>query len=114
MKLIIAGGRDCSLTLEDYTFLHALVKYEGVTEIVSGGAPGADQEGEIWAKQVGLKLTVMEANWKYGPMAGHARNGKMARYADALVAFPGGTGTDNMVRQAKENGIKVFDRRSRL
>lgn len=31
----------------------------------------------------------------------------MAEYADALIAFPGGTGTANMVKLANEHGLQI-------
>jgi hypothetical protein len=46
MKLIIAGGRDYKFTKSD---LEKLDSIEGITEVVSGGARGADKCGEIWA-----------------------------------------------------------------
>jgi len=35
----------------------------------------------------------------------------MAEYANALVAFKGGKGTDNMVKEAEKAGLHFFDRR---
>jgi hypothetical protein len=42
MRLINAGGRRYKLSEEDLTFLDSL---EGVTEVVHGGATGADEAG---------------------------------------------------------------------
>jgi len=53
------------------------------------------------------------ADWQqYGKAAGPIRNGKMLlelqRYFDrCVVPFPGGAGTANMVKQAREAGVKV-------
>jgi len=33
----------------------------------------------------------------------------MAAYADALIAFKGGKGTANMIRQARDRGLKVVE-----
>jgi hypothetical protein len=49
-----------------------------------------------------------------GKKAGFVRNAEMAEYADMLMAFPGGRGTDNMVKQAKRFGLKIFDHRGKV
>jgi predicted Rossmann-fold nucleotide-binding protein len=33
----------------------------------------------------------------------------MAKYADAVVLFPGGLGTENMLVQAINHNLKIFD-----
>ena len=45
MKTIIAGGRNYSFTKSDFEYLRSL----DITEVVSGGAKGADQCGEVFA-----------------------------------------------------------------
>lgn len=126
MKLIIAGGRDYSLSEDDIEFLDSLLP--NVTEVVSGGARGADAGGEQWAKSHGMTPKVFEADWKdlsepcvlrynrygkpYNAIAGNKRNIRMAEYADALVLFPGGKGTANMYQEAKKRGLVIYDRRS--
>ena len=50
------------------------------------------------------------ANWKkHGRAAGPIRNKQMLEEAkpDLVIAFPGGAGTANMVKQAREAGVKV-------
>ena len=103
MKLVIAGGRHYSLTDADRRFLRQLCLSREVTEIVSGGATGADKGGEDFAKSMGLPITVFPADWKtHGRAAGPIRNRKMAEYCDLVVLFPGGRGTESMLRQARQ------------
>lgn len=105
MKTIVAGGRDYRLSLSDYHYLDTL----GITEVVSGGARGADEGGEAWARSRGIPVKRFPADWRrYGKSAGMIRNGEMADYAERLVAFPGGRGTQNMVEQALERGLPVL------
>ncbi len=123
MKLIIAGGRDYHLTEHDLARLDGI---EGVEEVISGGASGADAGGEQWARSHGIPVTVMRADWddlthpraviktrrdgsRYNAAAGPIRNEKMASIADALAVFPGGSGTADMVAQAKKRGLVIFD-----
>jgi predicted Rossmann-fold nucleotide-binding protein len=106
MKCIIAGGRDYHLTDADRAFLDQL----GVTEVVCGGAPGADTGGAEWARTRGLPVRYFPADWNtYGRAAGPIRNRQMAEYCrEAVVLFPGGRGTASMRGIALELGLRVI------
>lgn len=111
MKLIIAGGRNYHLTAEDYEFLALL--YD-VTEVITGGATGADHDGEMWAIGRDIPTIRVAADWsKHGKAAGPIRNRQMAYRADAVVLFPGGRGTESMAKEARDAGITIFDRRAK-
>lgn len=106
MITIIAGGRDYAVTSADAEYLDTL----DITQVVSGGASGADRGGEQWAENRGIPLTVIKAEWKsYGRAAGPIRNRRMADIADAVVLFAGGAGTSSMFRIAMVRGLRVFD-----
>lgn len=107
MKLIIAGGRDYVFTTRDRTRLNQI---EDVTEVVSGGARGADKEGESWAAFHGIPVRRFLPDWdRWGKRAGFRRNVQMAIYADAVALFPGGSGTGHMFVAAKQHGLKIYD-----
>jgi len=115
MKLIIAGGRNKTcLTSFEFVQCSSIIHTHGpVTEIVSGGATGADAIGEKIAVILSLPVRTFEAQWRtHGKMAGPMRNALMARYADAVILFDGGRGTENMFRQAQHNSLQIFDLRS--
>jgi len=79
-------------------------------EIVSGGAKGADQLGEQYAKENNYNLRIFPADWdKYGKKAGYIRNEEMAKYADACVCFWDGKskGTKMMIELAKKYKLKT-------
>lgn len=108
MKTIIAGSRDVS----NYKYIElAMQKINWkVTEVVSGMAKGVDTYGLRWAHENQLPVMKFPADWNtHGKSAGPIRNGKMAEYADALVAIWDGKslGTKNMIRQARDRGLKV-------
>lgn len=108
-RVIIAGGRSYTFTNSDYELLNALHEKHRFTLVISGGARGADMHGEIWARLNNIPLDRHPADWaKWGKSAGFIRNDEMAKAADALVAFPGGRGTADMVRRAKEKGLLVL------
>lgn len=110
MKLIIAGGRDYVFTGEDEVHLDEIHAQTPVTEVVSGRAQGADAEGERWARNNGLPVSAFPPDWNmHGKKAGPRRNADMARYADALVLFPGGKGTRSMYNEAKRAGLEIWD-----
>ena len=51
MKVIIAGGRDYIFNQADFDVLDYIATKWSITEVVSGGAKGADAGGEKWAFQ---------------------------------------------------------------
>jgi hypothetical protein len=112
LKLIIAGTREYT----NYIFVRESVDYtigkDGlqIEEIVSGGARGVDGLGEQYARDRQIPLKVFPADWdNEGKKAGMARNARMAKYADVLIAFPGrGPGTWNMIRQMKALGKPTY------
>ena len=109
MKTIIAGGRD--YTHFDYRDLDRLARMT-ITEVVTGKCKGADKEGENWAKDHDIPIKEFPADWdKHGKAAGPIRNRQMAEYADAVVLFPGGRGTNSMAKEAHKAGIRIFDLR---
>lgn len=106
MKVIIAGGRDYKFTDRDKLYLD--LHHHLIDEVVSGGASGADEQGEEWARSKNIPVKIFPADWKtHGRAAGPIRNREMAWYADALIAFPGGRGTENMIKTATKLGLQV-------
>ncbi|MCP2040488.1 hypothetical protein L1281_001071 [Neisseria sp. HSC-16F19] len=103
MKLAIVGGRD----FDDYALLYRhLADIAGVTEIVSGGAVGADALAERYAAERGLPLTVFKPDWSQGRRAGPLRNSQIVDYCDALLACWDGKskGTRDSIRKAEAQG----------
>jgi hypothetical protein len=107
MKLIIAGGRDYKFTPSD---IKRLDEIRGVfSEVVCGCARGADTEGRLWAESRGIPVAMFPANWSLGKSAGYQRNKAMALYADGVILFKGGKGTDHMFRIATKDKINIWD-----
>lgn len=115
MKLIIAGSRNYSPSPEDIDrqFDDFLLVKSDITEVVSGGAAGADDAGEAWAAVNGLPVKRFPANWKkYGRAAGPIRNAEMADYADAALVFwrNQSSGSANMIANmvAEDKPVRVI------
>lgn len=110
MKVIIAGSRD----IIDYELVVKGIKDScfRITEVVSGGYyRGADALGERWARENCLGIALFSAEWDvHGRAAGPIRNEKMAKYADALIAFHhnNSRGTADMIRRAYKYKLKVY------
>jgi ABC-type sugar transport system substrate-binding protein len=80
-----------------------------ITCLINGGCHGADQLARNWAKKFGVTQETYPADWSKGRIAGPIRNQEMIDRGkpDLVIAFPGGKGTADMVRRAREAGIPV-------
>lgn len=112
-RVVIAGYRD----FNDYEKLKkeinkiCLPNRVEITEVVSGGARGADTLGERYAQENKLPIKRFLADWnKFGLAAGPMRNKQMAEYGDVLIAFlaRGSKGTKNMIEQMKKIGKRYY------
>lgn len=91
MKLLITGSRKC--TESDYVkfeeFLNNLIveKDLEITEMIHGGAKGADQFADRWAKARMIPVTTIRPDYnKYGTPAPLIRNDELVKMCDACVA----------------------------
>lgn len=120
MKVLVCGGRkfsDRDLLYKVLNVIHNGVK-GGITTIIHGGATGADSIAGDWSVNVLKKeAEVYLANWNmHKTAAGPIRNRKMLKEGkpDLVVAFPGGSGTADMIKIAVAAGLKVFDIEKKL
>lgn len=112
MILLVTGGRNYENREELYQVLDKLHAERGFTYLVHGNARGADSLAHEWAVSRGVQPVAMEALWDAeGLAAGHNRNRRMLEFRkpDLCVAFPGGRGTANMMRQARDMDIELID-----
>jgi ABC-type Fe3+-hydroxamate transport system substrate-binding protein len=78
--------------------------------VIHGGARGADKLAGEWCQDGGIACAIVPAQWYYyRKSAGPVRNEWMMRLKpDLVIAFPGGTGTANMIKLAEEAGVEVI------
>jgi len=121
MIVIVCGGRDARDPGPIFWWLgqlHAALRF---TRLIEGGQRTVDAEtGEpiggvdyfanIWARANKIPCDTVRADWnRHGRAAGPIRNRKMLEMKpDAVVAFPGGAGTADMMRQAIAAGVRVY------
>jgi hypothetical protein len=111
--IIVCGGRDFVPTApaHAYAWLCSWLTYCRATIVREGGALGGDRFGRERAVALGIDVDTMEADWKrHGRRAGPKRNQAMLDKEPrpiGVLAFPGGSGTADMVRRAKKAGIPV-------
>ena len=110
MKVLVCGGRNFRSPAQVFRALDRLHQEKPITELMQGGATGADQFAMEWAAtKPEIKRYVCHADWEtHGRAAGPIRNEKMLTWKpDLVVAFPGGDGTADMVRRAEAAGVPV-------
>src|SRR5262250_1527353 len=108
MQLIIAGSR----TFTDYQLLCQTLALERsrITQVLTGGARGADQLGYRWAWKHQVKHQLFRADWeRFGKAAGVRRNHQMAQAGDLLVVLGHTTspGTAHLIQCMRALGKPV-------
>jgi hypothetical protein len=112
MRVLVCGGRHYNDALTFGSWLGGIQRDHGITQIIQGGATGADFLARQYADFQNIPVRTFEAEWgRLGRAAGPIRNRQMLEEGkpDIVVAFPGGNGTADMVRQAKRAGVSVLE-----
>ena len=110
LALAVVGSRDFSNYLLLKEEIEKLPEFSLITEIISGGAKGADTLGALYARDSQLQLTEYIPMWsKYGKSAGFKRNTLIIQNADIVIAFWDGTskGTLSSIELAKKYNKKL-------
>lgn len=120
MRILVCGGRTYGQnsdgsenTKESWYLYDILEEYYSIHSdltIIQGGARGADSLAKNWAVYREVLYLEFPAEWgKYGLSAGMIRNTRMLDegHPDLILAFPGGRGTANMIKQGKNRNIPV-------
>lgn len=111
MRVIVCGGRDYADRDTAFAALDRFRAAHGLTCVIQGGAPGADRLAYEWGHSRMVMVEHVPADWKaHGKAAGPMRNQQMVgiHRPDAVIAFPGGRGTADMIKRAKAAGLPVY------
>lgn len=125
LRVAVTGGRDHVITTEERQAFFRVLRgrhYEhlpAIVVVIHGACKGVDLEAARIAEQMGYATVPIPAPWE--PMkkllgeedqrwkaAGHIRNWQLVSGADLLIAFPGGSGTADCIRQAEAAGVPVL------
>lgn len=110
MKVLVCGGRGFADRAAVFRALDGLHAKHGIRRIIHGAATGADALASEWARERGVPQIGYPAAWEQGRKAGPLRNQHMldSQEPDCVIAFPGGSGTADMVRRAEAAGVRVW------
>lgn len=110
-KVIITGGRD----FNNASLVFDVLERIDADVIIHGDCSGADTLAAKYGKFKGLTVLNYPAKWSvHGKAAGPIRNREMIElHPDAiLIAFPGGRGTEDCIKQALAHKMTVLQVRS--
>jgi len=109
MRICVCGGRDYFNAAKVNEVLDYAYKRKPFV-LISGGATGADTLAIQWARSRKVPCEVYPAQWRlFGRGAGPIRNHQMIGTGiDVLLAFPGGRGTQHMIKACLRHKVKVI------
>lgn len=115
MRVLVCGGRnygetDTDQMAEIYFAIRDIHESTPIDALIHGDSRGADRCAGRLAKELGIKVVPVPADWRtHGKAAGPIRNQRMIDdfKPDLVLAFPGGDGRADMVKRAKTAGIEV-------
>lgn len=112
IALLVCGGRDFTDRDKAFSTLDRFAAEHGpVAVVIHGAAAGADTIAGEWAAERNITEIRVPADWDAnGKAAGPIRNAAMLSMCapDAVLAFPGGAGTDDMRQKAKSAKVPCF------
>lgn len=107
MKVAVIGSR----TFDKYESVYNVLSKLKITEIISGGAKGADSLAERYAKEAEIPTKIFLPDWEtYGKKAGFLRNTQIIEECEMVVAFwdSESKGTKDSLDKAEKLGKKVM------
>lgn len=117
-RVLVCGGRTYDDRSRVFHVLDKALEAATMAErpfvLIHGGAKGADSLSGIWAsmRKDRVEERVYPADWStHGRSAGPIRNKLMLTNESphVIIAFEGGNGTADMIRQGKKAGIPVYE-----
>lgn len=108
MRVVVCGSRDWS---SDPIMRNRMAELPDGTEVIHGGARGADRMAAKYAYALGFKVRVFKADWdRFGKVAGFLRNQAMLdEKPDLVIAFWDGKsrGTQDTINRARSMGLPL-------
>jgi hypothetical protein len=107
VRVLVCGSRDWE---DIHAIRMRLLRLPPTSEIIHGGAPGADRVAAWLAEDFGFAVREYKADWSRGKRGGPERNIRMLDQRPQLVlAFQrnGSRGTQHTIDEARRRGIPV-------
>ena len=108
-RVAVIGSRTANPTARNYMKIVNFLTECKATEVVTGGAKGADQLAENVAEELGMKLTIYYPDYKrWKRSAPHMRNDEILQHCDEVLAIWDGVsrGTASVITKAQKLGKK--------
>lgn len=108
-RVAVIGSRGAQPTARNYMKIVNFLTEHNATEVVTGGAKGADQLAENVAEELGLKLTIYYPDYKrWKRSAPHLRNDEILANCEEVLALWDGEsrGTASVMNKAEKLGKK--------
>jgi hypothetical protein len=102
-RVLVCGGRDFNDSDKLFEVLDEEHARNPFDLVITGGARGADWWGHYWAIKRGVPYKVFPADWiNHGKAAAPIRDQQILDDGkpDVVIAFPGGSGTDDVINRA--------------
>ncbi|WP_441235681.1 SLOG family protein [Bradyrhizobium sp. 930_D9_N1_4] len=109
-RVLVCGGRDYDDREQLFRVLDVAHMANPIVCLIHGAARGADALAADWALERDVLCNAYPADWgAHGNTAGPIRNRKMLEVGKPhiVIAFPGGKGTANMIKQSDAAGVPV-------
>lgn len=109
-RVLVCGGRDYDNAESLNAVLDAAHYANPIVCLIHGAARGADTLAADWALAHGVLCNAYPADWERDrKAAGPIRNRRMLDLGKPhlVLAFPGGSGTADMIKQATKAGVPV-------
>ena len=119
-RVLVCGGRSYDDRTRFFHFMDRVLEtIRGTGEtprrdvvIIHGAARGADTLADDYAREQELRVIRYPADWNtHKKAAGPIRNKLMLTDGQphVIIAFKGGNGTADMIRQGKKAGVPVYE-----
>jgi len=119
-RVLVCGGRTYEDRTRFFSFMDRVLETIGGTGetprrdvvIIHGSARGADALADDYGRERGLRVIRYPADWNtHKKAAGPIRNRLMLTNGQphVIIAFKGGNGTADMIRQGKRAGVPVYE-----
>ncbi|MEO5959723.1 MAG: hypothetical protein ABIZ49_04185 [Opitutaceae bacterium] len=110
LGVIVTGGRHHVLSVEDFVLIERTMRAVGAKEIHTDGSDGVAAQVEVWARQCGVPVWQVTANWMHdGPATPTERNTTLTELARTVIAFPGEAATEDLLAKARKRRLRIIE-----